>query len=309
MKRSQWMSKLALMLALCGAVTASDTALAGNVTFVRRSTGNSHRVGKTVLIVNSTGEADSTVINEAVNANIPDGLPSVIAPLTANGEASLDGVDAYYTGELAGNYDHQNVIDHTGESEFTEVLELESSDFPLLGARCIHGAPGDQAKGNLDVSIDGDGIQFIHVAFEMDWQAAGILTGDSGFVGTSTFPAVSVSIDILRNGETVAQVYCSHYSFTMSESAAAWTQSGLSDGEEEYFSPTFLGDDSFGSLTLDDDFGFWAADDDIITYEVNVSYEHDANLSGWPSFIPGDAQFTANGLFNWRFALEDSHID
>ncbi len=125
-------------------------------------------------------------------------------------------------------------------------------------------------------------------------------------MGLTEFRTFSVAINIYRNGDLVAQVNCPN---GVNGGAMAWTQDGYSNAGEEWYTPELLGDESFGSLALDDHFGFWAADGDRIQYEVDVTYEHLAGLNGYPNFVPGNAQFTANGLFNWRFALEDSHVD
>ncbi|MDB5346714.1 MAG: hypothetical protein JWP89_5091 [Schlesneria sp.] len=58
----------------------------GNVTFVRRSTGNWHRLGETTLIV----RMDYWALNDGVDSDIDDGLPSVIAPLADGGDQEVD---------------------------------------------------------------------------------------------------------------------------------------------------------------------------------------------------------------------------
>ena len=69
------------------------------------------------------------------------------------------------------------------------------------------------------------------------------------------------------------------------------------------------GDASFGSLNIGDDFGLWAADDDVIEYEVCITYEYNSGLGNVNNLSDAEAHYTGNGLLNWRFALEDSHID
>lgn len=201
MKSTRWISKLALVCTLYSVVTASMAVMAGNVTFVRQSTGNWHQIGETGHIT----QMSPRFVNDAVDADIPDGLPSVIAPLTADGADSfVDGnrsAEVYYTGEMAGTFDHQGVIDHTMESTFTSILDLAIEDINSnggIGGMCPHGV--DAVTGRLDVSIDGDGVQFIDVSFEMDWQAAGIQAGDSGFTSTVGFYPYTVDIVVYRNG-------------------------------------------------------------------------------------------------------------
>ena len=69
------------------------------------------------------------------------------------------------------------------------------------------------------------------------------------------------------------------------------------------------GDASFGSINIGDDFGLWAADDDVIEYEVCITYEYNSGLGNVNNLSDAEAHYTGNDLLNWRFALEDSHID
>ncbi|MDB5344528.1 MAG: hypothetical protein JWP89_2905 [Schlesneria sp.] len=298
MKSARWISKLALVCTLYSVVTASAAVMAGNVTFVRRATGNWHQIGETRHIVGMYVAG----VNDAADADIPDGLPSVIAPLTADGEDSyLDpnsSADILYTGELAGTYDHQGVIDHLMESTFTSVLTTSGG----VQQACPHDE--DAVTGSLDVSIDGDGVQFIDVSLEMDWQAAGILTGDPGFGADAWFQYYSVDIIVYRNSTPVIWISGDQ------NGVGATTFDGVSHGVEG--GSSFIdeeGDASFGSLTIGNHFGLWAADGDIIDYEVQITYEYDDYLSNLTNPGPAEAQFNGNGIFNWRFALEDSHID
>jgi hypothetical protein len=301
MKRSQWSSKLALVFALCGAIAESDRALAGNVTLIRRSTGNSQKIGETRLFELIPNFQFVTVTDED-EADIPDGLPSVIAPLTADGDNSTTHVDGYYQGQLAGTFDHQNVIDHAGGSLFHQDLELEYGDDVRLASNLSHGL--DRVYGDLDLAIDGDGVQFIKVTFEMDWEASGIVTGSTEFDGGAVIVARSVEIGIFRNGSLVASI-----STDDNGHLGTQTQHGISHGLENDSPPT-NGDNSFGNTRTADDFGFWASSGDRITYSISTSYSHSAyleNLVNPPTDF--DAGFVADGLVNWRFAMEDSHVD
>jgi hypothetical protein len=301
MKRSQWISKLALVFALCGAVAESDRALAGNVTLVRRSTGNSQKIGATGLI-EVIPFIESVTVTDEDEADIPDGLPSVIAPLTADGDNSTTHVDGYYQGQLAGTFDHQNVIDHTGESLFHQDFELDYGDGVALGSELQH--VWDRVDGDLDVSIDGDGVQFIKVTFEMDWQASGIVTGSTEFDGGAVIWGRYVEISILRNGVFVAGM-----STEDSGQLSTQTQNGISHGLETD-SRVINGDNSFGNVSTADDFGFWAASGDRITYSISTAHTHYAYLVN-PVNPPTDfdAGLVADGLLTWRFAMEDSHVD
>ncbi len=302
MTRSQWISKLALVFALCGAIAASDRALAGNVTLVRRSTGNSQKIGATRLTEFIYPIIEIVTVADEDEADIPDGLPSVIAPLTADGDSSTTHVDGYYQGQLAGTFDHQNVIDHTGESLFHQDLELEYGDGVVLTSKIQHS--WDLAKGDLDLTIDGDGVQFIKVTFEMDWQASGIVTGSTEFDGDAVIQERYVEISILRNGALVASINTDDYSRLSTR-----TEDGISHGLETD-SPANNGNNSFGNVSTADDFGFWASSGDRITYSISTAYSHSAyleNLVNPPTDF--DAGFVADGLVNWRFAMEDSHID
>ncbi|MDB5344527.1 MAG: hypothetical protein JWP89_2904 [Schlesneria sp.] len=302
MKSARWISKLALVCTLYSVATTSLAVMAGNVTFVRRSTGNWHQIGETDQIIGMA----TRLVNDAVDADIPDGLPSVIAPLTADGEDSFSddtrSAEILYTGELAGTYDHQGVIDHSMESTFTSILELTIVDINSnggIGGFCPHDE--DAVCGSLDVSIDGDGIQFIDVSLEMDWQAAGLQSGDSGFMSYADFPFYGVTITVYRNGGPVIWIDGDH------NGVSYLTMDGLTgpDGGTAYRD----GDATFGNCTIGDHFGLWAADGDVIEYELHIDYVYDSGLGNINNFSDAEAGFTGNGLLNWRFALEDSHID
>lgn len=301
MKYPRWFAKLALVCAFYGAATESTSLLAGNVTLVRRSTGNSQKIGATYLI-ELFPNLQSVKITDEDEADIPDGIPSVIAPLTADGDDSTDHVDGYYEGQLAGIFDHQNVIDHTGVSLFHQDLELEYGDGVVLESEIQH--TWDRVNGDLDVTIDGDGVQFIKVTFEMEWQASGIVTGSTEFDGGAEILGRYAEISILRNGAVVASITAEEYGGLSTQ-----TQNGISHGLETD-STVRNGDNSFGNTKTADDFGFWAANGDRITYSISTAHTHYAYLENRvnpPTDF--DAGFVADGLLNWRFALEDSHVD
>lgn len=301
MKNPRWFAKLALVCAFYGVSAEGPSVLAGDVTLVRRSTGNSQKIGATRLI-EVIPIIESVTVAEEDEADIPDGLPSVIAPLTSDGDDSTTHVDGYYQGQLAGTFDHQNVIDHTGGSLFHQDLELEYGDGLVLASKLQHS--WDRVDGDLDVTIDCDGVQFIKVTFEMDWQASGIVTGSSEFDGDAVIQERYVEISILRNGVFVASINTDDYGRLSTQ-----TQNGISHGLETD-SPATDGNNSFGNVSTADDFGFWAASGDRITYSISTAYTHYAYLENQVSPPTDfDAGFVADGLLNWRFAMEDSHVD
>jgi hypothetical protein len=246
------------------------------------------------------------LVNDAVDADIPDGLPSVIAPLTADGEDSFSNdtisADMLYTGELVGTFDHQNVIDHAIESTFTSILELTIVDINSnggIGGICPH--EYDAVCGSLDVSIDGDGIQFIDVSLDVNWQAAGLQSGDTGFRSYADFPLYNVCIIVYRNGTPVIWIEGDQNEVDYLTMDGVMGSDGGTAGVD--------GDTTFGGFSIGDNFGLWAADGDVIENELHIGYTYDSGLQNLNNFSDAEAGFIGNGIFNWSFSLQDSHID
>lgn len=277
---------------------------AGNVTFVRRSTGNWHRLGKTTLIVGM----DYWDLNDGVESDIDDGLPSVIAPLADGGDQEVDveylptaaagTVTAGYSGTMAGTYDYQPVIDHAVVSEYTSDITFDGVDYAPagIGQRSIHDS--DAVEGDLDVLIDGNGVQWIDVTWESDWTSGGMYSGDSGQTDHTTFGSYSANINVYRNNVLVVSIAGTANGVDyIGFDGMSITSSGSVDID---------GDWTFGEVGLNNLVGFWAEDGDIISYEIDVYYEFDNGLSYDDYPNSGSGQLISDGIFSWRFALEDS---
>lgn len=297
--RSRTFWTKALVCVAVASVTASTSVFAGDVILTRRSTGNWHQVGRTDLEIGMTW----LNVNDAESDDIPDGIPSVIAPLTAAGEQSYsDGynsADVFYTGELAGTYDHQNVIDHAMNATFAAILDTYSPGTGIT-VQMLHYS--DEVTGSLDVAIDGDNIQFLKVDFGMEWEAGGVLSGASGFGAFTNFPLYDVDIIVYRNGYPIIWINGDQ------NGVGAISMDGF-DHDPVGGASTY-GDWELGSVSIDDDepFGLWAADGDVIEYTITIGYEYDAGLGNINNPGPYHAHYEATGLMDWRFSIEDSHL-
>lgn len=281
-------------LVLSAAIT--DCVFGGDVTFVRRPDENWHSLGPTYHISGMT----VNLINAGAAADIDAGLPSVIAPLTDAGDDTISdtysSADVTYTGELAGTFDYQNVIDHSAISEFTSELDFTSSYWGPLGISdmCRHEG-GDHVAGSLDLSIDGDGVQWIDVSWESDWTSGGIATGSAAEYGTF-FDDYTVDLTVFRNAVPVVQI-------TGNVNGLVYADlEGFDHINSDSGEANIEGDWTLGSIAINDQVGFWAHDGDIVTYELTVTYQFNSYLGD------GTGHFDGAGIFNWRLALEDSGL-
>lgn len=302
MKREQRHSSALLVLALLVTSVTNGTSFAGNITFVRKSTGNWHQIGGTNHIVGMT----VATVNTPESDDISDGLPSVISPLTAEGSDSEDfdtqSAEIEYSGVLDGATDHQPLIDHSVQSEFVSILELTVGTGGPDGVQGNSQHVNDIANGNLDVNIDGDGIQFIDVTFEMDWITGGLQSGDSGFTSSAWINDYAVNIVVNRNGTPVVGMIGS--AATGVTYLTLDSYAGGADGS----TAGIIGDGTLGNLEIGNHFGLWASDGDVITYQVTISYEYDSAVGNVSNSGEAKAGFTGSGILNWRFSLEDSQL-